>query len=105
VSTGVTKLFEKIACASAEYAGSPYAIIVSAIVIGVLWSTLSLDAANIAISIVSLLLLFLLQGSTNRDGAAIQAKLDELIRASEARNEYMGLDRKPKEDIESARDA
>jgi low affinity Fe/Cu permease len=101
----VTKLFEKIACASAEYAGSPYAIAVSAIIIGATWWLWGTEVANILISIVSLLLLFLLQGSTNRDGAAIQAKLDEIIRASDARDEFMGLDRKPKDDIESARDA
>jgi low affinity Fe/Cu permease len=98
-------MFEKIACACAEYAGSPYAITVSGIAIFLLWWWFGLDVANVAISIVSLVLLFLLQGSSNRDGAAIQAKLDELIRASNARNEFMGLDRRQKEEIESARDA
>jgi low affinity Fe/Cu permease len=98
-------MFEKIACAAAEYAGTPYAIGFSAVIIALTFWVLGLDAANILISIVSLLLLFLLQGSTNRDGAAIQAKLDELIRSSSARDEFMGLDRRQKEEIESKRDA
>jgi low affinity Fe/Cu permease len=98
-------MFEKIACAAAEYAGSPYAIGVSAVALFLLWLVVGLDVTNIAISIVSLILLFLLQTSQNRDGAAIQAKLDELILSSNARNEYAGLDRQPKEEIESARDA
>jgi low affinity Fe/Cu permease len=98
-------MFEKIACAAAEYAGSPYAIGVSAVALFLLWLVVGLDVTNIAISIVSLILLFLLQTSQNRDGAAIQAKLDELILSSNARNEYAGLDRQPKEEIESKRDA
>jgi low affinity Fe/Cu permease len=98
-------MFEKIACAAAEYAGTPYAIGVSALAIILLWVVWGLDIANVAISILSLLLLFLLQGSSNRDGAAIQAKLDELIRSSDARNEFMGLDKQTKEEIDSQRDA
>jgi low affinity Fe/Cu permease len=102
---GVRKIFEKIACACAEYAGSPYAIGVSAVALFLLWWFAGLDVANLAISIVSLVLLFLLQGSSNRDTAALHAKLDAIIKASDAPNEMMGLDRQTKEEIESARDA
>lgn len=97
-------MFEKIACACAEYAGSPYAIGVSALAIVGLWWFFGIDVANVAISIVSLALLFFLQGSQNRDTAALHAKLDSLIKVSDAPNEMMGLDRRPKEEIESARD-
>jgi len=46
-----------------------------------------------AMSAVSLLLLILLQASQNRETAATQAKLDELIRASAARNDLVGVER------------
>lgn len=47
---------------------------------------------NTATTIVTFLMVFLLQATQNRDGAAIQAKLDELIRASDAENRYIGID-------------
>ena len=54
--------------------------------------------------IVTLLLLPILQATQNRDGAALQAKLDELIRAtSHARNDLMGLERESEKEIEHKR--
>lgn len=41
---------------------------------------------------VSILLLVVLQNSQNRDGLALHAKLDAMIRASTAPNEYAGID-------------
>jgi low affinity Fe/Cu permease len=38
-------------------------------------------------------MVFLIQNAQNRDASAIQAKLDELIRASrDARNEFIGIE-------------
>jgi low affinity Fe/Cu permease len=38
-------------------------------------------------------MVFLIQNAQNRDGSAIQAKLDELIRAvGHARNEFIGIE-------------
>ncbi len=45
---------------------------------------------NTSTTIVTFLMVFLIQSSQNRDGIAIQAKLDELIRVSEARNIFVG---------------
>jgi low affinity Fe/Cu permease len=49
--------------------------------------------ANTATTIITFWMVFVIQAAQNRDGAAIQAKLDELIRASNARNEFIGIDR------------
>jgi len=63
-----------------------------------------LNGANLMISIVTLLLLPLLQASQNRDGAAMQAKLDELIKVNEeARNALIGLENQSEEEIERMR--
>jgi low affinity Fe/Cu permease len=50
-------------------------------------------AVNTSTTIVTFLMVFLIQNTQNRDGAAIQAKLDELLRAvSDARNEFIGIE-------------
>lgn len=65
---------------------------------------LFISGANLAISIVTLLLLPILQATQNRDGAALQAKIDELIKAtSAARDDLIGLEDRGEEEIEQIR--
>jgi len=48
---------------------------------------------NTGTTIVTFLMVFLIQNTQNRDGKAVQIKLDELIRATKgARNSYVGLE-------------
>jgi len=48
---------------------------------------------NTATSVLTFLAVFLIQNSQNRDGAAIQAKLDEiLIAVGKARNQLVGIE-------------
>jgi low affinity Fe/Cu permease len=47
---------------------------------------------NTGTTIITFLMVFLIQNTQNRDGAAIQAKLDEIIRASKAKNEFIGIE-------------
>ncbi|MDP2356864.1 MAG: low affinity iron permease family protein [Beijerinckiaceae bacterium] len=48
---------------------------------------------NTSTTIITFLMVFLIQNTQNRDGAAIQAKLDELLRAvSDARNDFIGIE-------------
>jgi low affinity Fe/Cu permease len=96
-------LFEKAACAVSDFAGHPLAMLLSTALIGLLWAVWGLETANIAISIVSLALLHLLQSSQNRDGAALQTKLDALIKASDAPDDVAGIDKLPREVIEERR--
>jgi low affinity Fe/Cu permease len=60
---------------------------------------------NTGTTIVTFLMVFLIQNTQNRDGAAIQAKLDELIRAHhDARNTYMGIEKLPEKKLEAMRE-
>lgn len=59
---------------------------------------------NTGTTIVTFLMVFLIQNTQNRDGAAIQAKLDELIRASAAHNRYIGIESLTEEELTDLRD-
>ena len=61
---------------------------------------------NTATTIVTFLMVFLIQNSQNRDAAAVQAKLDELIRvSSEARNRFIGIEHLTEHELREIRAA
>src|SRR5205814_5339334 len=61
---------------------------------------------NTGTTIVTFLMVFLIQNSQNRDGAAMQAKLDELLRAvDKAREQFIGIEHLSDEQIELVRAA
>ena len=59
---------------------------------------------NTGTTIVTFLMVFLIQNSQNRDSAAIQVKLDELIRVSAAQNSFVGIEHLTDEELEEIRD-
>ena len=59
---------------------------------------------NTATTIITFLMVFVIQNSQNRDAAAIQAKLDELIRVStDARNDFIGIEHLTENQLEQIR--
>jgi len=61
---------------------------------------------NTGTTIVTFLMVFLIQNSQNRDAAAMQAKLDELLRAvGKARGAFIGIEHLTDAQIEKIRDA
>jgi low affinity Fe/Cu permease len=59
---------------------------------------------NTGTTIVTFLMVFLIQNTQNRDGAAMQVKLDELIRAVEgAHNTVVGLENVSDEELDKAK--
>ena len=83
------KLFVRFATATAKIAGKPWTFIACVLVV-LVWAvtgpmfkfseTWQL-VINTGTTIVTFLMVFLIQNTQNRDGAAMQAKLDELIHA------------------------
>lgn len=106
------QIFTRVATRIAGLAGQPLAFIVAAglialwVVTGPLfhWSDTWQLVVNTATTIVTFLMVFLIQNSQNRDAAAMQAKLDELIRAAKgARNQFIGIEHKTDVEIERIR--
>jgi low affinity Fe/Cu permease len=58
---------------------------------------------NTLTSVITFLMVFLIQTSQNRDSRALQAKLDELIRVSAAQNLVVGLEHLSPDEIEEIR--
>lgn len=58
---------------------------------------------NTGTTIVTFLMVFLIQNTQNRDGAAIQAKLDELIRVSTGHNHFIGIEHLTESEVEEIR--
>lgn len=54
---------------------------------------------NTGTTIVTFLMVFLIQNTQNRDNAAIQAKLDALILSSKAKNDFIGIEHLTDEEI------
>jgi low affinity Fe/Cu permease len=58
---------------------------------------------NTGTTIITFLMVFLIQNSQNRDSAAIQVKLDELIRTGEAQNSFVGIEHLTAKELEDLR--
>ena len=103
------KLFAKFANATAKATGSPVAFLLCVALV-LIWAvtgpifkfseTWQL-VINTGTTIVTFLMVFLIQNTQNRDGAALQTKLDELIRASDALDEFMGIEKLTDKELEA----
>jgi low affinity Fe/Cu permease len=108
------RFFTRIANAVAGFTGQPLAFILAVSCI-VVWATSGplfgfsdtwQLVVNTATTIVTFLMVFLIQNSQNRDAAAIQAKLDELIRALDgARTQFIGIEHLTERELELIRAA
>lgn len=96
-----SKFFSKFATAVADLSGKPVTFM-AAVVLVFAWAVSGpfFDYSetwqlviNTSTTIVTFLMVFVLQNSQNRDGKALQAKLDELILTSQAQNKFVGIEK------------
>ncbi|QQG43010.1 MAG: low affinity iron permease family protein [Candidatus Daviesbacteria bacterium] len=103
------EIFHKIASTISNYTGSPVVFIAALFVIIVWASTGPIFhfsdtwqlIINTSTTIVTFLMVFLIQNTQNRDAKAIHLKLDELLRGVKgARTELVDIEDLPDEDLE-----
>ena len=105
--------FRKFANKTSEIVGSPWAFILAVVII-LVWAVTGPVFGfsdtwqliiNTGTTIVTFLMVFLIQNTQNRDAKAIHLKLDELIRAVEqARNNLVDLEDLSDEELEKLQD-
>jgi low affinity Fe/Cu permease len=104
----LSQWFSQAASATSRWTGKPSAFLGCCLIV-VVWAvtgpifhysdTWQL-VINTGTTIVTFLMVFLIQNTQNRDNSALQAKLDELIRASKAKNEFIGIEHLSDEELD-----
>src|SRR5216117_823100 len=101
--------FQKFAAAVADHVGRARTFLLALLVV-VAWAVTGplfsySDSWQLVINtgttIVTFLMVFLIQNTQNRDGAAVQTKLDELIRTSDAEDAYIGIEKLTDTELEA----
>lgn len=105
------QIFTKVANTVALAAGKPVTFILCVAIV-VIWAfsgpifgfsdTWQL-IINTGTTIVTFLMVFLIQNTQNRDSVAIQAKLDELVRVSNGKNAFIGIEHLTEDEVEKFR--
>lgn len=103
------RLFAKFATATARATGSPIAFIVCVAAV-LIWAVLGPFfgfsetwqlVINTGTTIITFLMVFLIQNTQNRDGAALQTRLDEIILSSDAENDFIGIEKLTDRELEA----
>ena len=104
----MNEFFRKFASVTSDVVGSSWAFILAVLII-VVWAVTGPAfgysdtwqlVINTGTTIITFLMVFLIQNTQNRDAKAIHLKLDELLRASEgARTSMANLENMPDEEL------
>ena len=106
------QLFERVANAVSKAMGRPFTFLICCGLVLVWAATGPLChfsdtwqlVINTGTTIITFLMVFIIQNSQNREGQALQAKLDEVIRALDnAENRFIALEQKPAKEITQMR--
>lgn len=110
----VETIFSRFSSRMSSWAGQPFTFVLAVAIVAswgfsgpiFKWSDTWQLVINTGTTIVTFMMVFLIQNAQNRDASAMQVKLDELIRAiSEANNNYIGIEHLTDVQISRIRDA
>jgi low affinity Fe/Cu permease len=108
----LTRVFTGFANETSRAAGRPITFVICILLIAVwavtgpvfhysdTWQLI----INTSTTIVTFLMVFLIQNTQNRDNAALQVKLDELIRVTNAKNHFIGIEKLTDKELEQILD-
>lgn len=109
--TNLSQAFSRFAEATSRHAGKPVAFLLAMTIViawgasgpvfhfGDTWQLV----INTGTTIVTFLMVFLIQNSQNREGASLHIKLDELIRVTQAQNCLLNLEGLDDETLDTIR--
>jgi low affinity Fe/Cu permease len=106
---GLSKSFTRFSSVVARQTGRPWVFVACCAVV-ILWATSGPVfgfsdtwqlVINTGTTIITFLMVFLIQNTQNRDNNALHAKLDELIRVSKAHNSFIGIENLPDKELEA----
>lgn len=112
MADGKNSLFTRFAKATAYYTGRPH-VFIGAVAVIVIWAvsgpifgfsdTWQL-VINTGTTIITFLMVFLIQNTQNRDTEALQLKLDEIVRSLKgARNQVLDIEDLDEKDLDEIR--
>jgi low affinity Fe/Cu permease len=96
----LARAFSEFATATAKFVGKPQ-VFIACLVLVIVWAATGplfhfSDTwqliINTGTTVLTFLVVFLIQNTQNRDNAAVQAKLDELIIAGRAEKRFVGIE-------------
>lgn len=97
---GADRFFTAFSTLVAKWTGGHWAFAIVAGLIVVSLLTVGAEMTSIAISIATLLMVFVLQNTQNRHSAALHLKIDEIIHAEpEAREDVRGVEMRSEAEI------
>jgi low affinity Fe/Cu permease len=111
--SSLSRLFSRLASTVSDLAGRPATFSLAAALV-LVWAISGplfgfSDSwqlvINTSTTIVTFLMVFIVQNSQNRDGKALQAKIDELILTSTAHNKFVGIEKLEEEEIREVSEA
>ena len=95
------RAFMGFATQVARRTGSQWAMVIAAVLVLVSLALAGIETTNLLISIVTLLMVFVLQNTQNRDSAAIHLKLDEIVTVEPAARDHIrGTEQRSAEEID-----
>ena len=107
--SSASRLFSQFASTISELSGRPatFALAVGMVVVWAIagpffgFSETWQLVINTSTTIITFLMVFLIQNTQNRDNNALHAKLDELIRVSKAHNSFIGIENLADKELEA----